>query len=267
MSTGGHQGESPEGALTSQAYWDDRWAAIRLPYVIDPRVHWWGSFVALFERVLWPEPATVLEVGSGACEWLIHFEDRYQARTFGLDYSAVGCRVGAENLRLAGQTPRIVRGDIGALPLQERAFDLVFSAGVIEHFETYADLVGDLARLVRPGGQLLTTVPNFAGWVGVARRWQEPESRDIHLRLRERDLRAAYESAGLAEVEVGHFAALRIPYQALPRVEGLRSGVRAGGVLALKAFDKALVNLYALTGRSIESAWLSSGLYAIGRRR
>ncbi len=196
----------------------------------------------------------------------MYFEHRHGARSFGLDYSPVGCEVGAKNLELAGCTPRIVRGDIRALPLVRGSFDLVFSAGVVEHFEQYGRLIDALAGLVRPGGQLVTTVPNFAGWIGFARGRQDPETSSMHVRIKKADLRAVYQDAGLVDLDIGQFGSLRMPYQSLPRIRGLGSGLRGAAVATGRVLDKALVAGYRVSGRSIESEWLSSGLYAVGRR-
>ena len=255
-----------DAALTSSLYWDEQWRAIRLPYLVNPNTYWWSTFIRLFERSLADRPRTVLEVGCGACEWLIYFERRYAARSFGVDYSSVGCQVGARNLELAGCAGRLVRGDVRALPFAPASFDLVFSLGVVEHFEQYAELIRAMAALVRPGGCLLTTVPNFGGWIGVARRHQDPATSSMHLKIREPNLQTAYDHAGLVDVEIGHFGSFRIPYQPVPPIRGLGSGIRAVPVAAGRLLDKALVAGYRVTGRSIESEWLSSGLYALGRR-
>jgi SAM-dependent methyltransferase len=261
------QNEETNGvALTSSSYWDEQWRGIELPYLVDPAAYWWSTFIRLFERVLSTLPGTVLEVGCGASEWLVYFERRYGARSFGIDYSSVACEIGARNLELAGCSSRIVRADVRALPFRPASFDLVFSAGVVEHFERYADLIHTMGGLVRPGGQLLTTVPNFAGWVGVARSRQDPATASMHLRIHEDDLRAIYAAAGLHDVDVGHFGSFRVPYQTLPRVTGLGSALRAAAATTGRVIDRALVTGYRLTGRSIESEWLSNGLYAVGRR-
>lgn len=265
--TEGTQNEGAgSAALTSSSYWDEQWRGIRLPYLVDPDVYWWSGFIRLFERLLGDAPGTVLEVGSGACEWLVYFERRYGARSFGVDYSPVGCQVGARNLELAGCAPRLVRGDVRSLPFASGSFDLVFSAGVVEHFEQYSGLIDAMAALVRPGGQLLTTVPNFGGWIGIARRRQDPATSSMHLNIRERDLRTVYDHAGLEDVEIGHFGSFRLPYQPLPQIRGLKSGMSAAAVAAVRLLDKALVSGYRVSRRSIESEWLSSGLYAVGRR-
>ena len=49
-----------------------------------------------------------------------------------------------------------------------RAYHIVCSFGLIEHFADWAGLLEVHARLVRPGGLLVISTPNFRGWV---QRW------------------------------------------------------------------------------------------------
>ncbi|WP_369374110.1 class I SAM-dependent methyltransferase [Streptomyces sp. cg36] len=49
---------------------------------------------------------------------------------------------------------RLVRGDVARLPLRANALDAVFGAGLISHLPEPAENLRELARVVRPGGQL-----------------------------------------------------------------------------------------------------------------
>jgi len=44
-------------------------------------------------------------------------------------------------------------------------FDLVCSFGLIEHFENYDEVIRMHLSLLKPGGQLIITTPNFRGWL------------------------------------------------------------------------------------------------------
>lgn len=45
----------------------------------------------------------------------------------------------------------------------DRTFDMVCSFGLIEHFENYDQLILQHASLLKPGGKLVITTPNFRG--------------------------------------------------------------------------------------------------------
>ncbi len=70
-------------------------------------------------------------------------------------------------------------GEITALPFADRAFDLVVACDVVEHVDDDRRAFAELARVLRPGGVLVFSVPLYAQrWtpfdacVGHARRYE-----------------------------------------------------------------------------------------------
>ncbi len=59
----------------------------------------------------------------------------------------------------------ISSGDVAELNGQQHQYDVVFSAGFIEHFPEFEKMILLHARLVKPGGYLYITAPNFGGSV------------------------------------------------------------------------------------------------------
>lgn len=47
----------------------------------------------------------------------------------------------------------------------KKRFDLVCSFGLIEHFENYTDVIKAHIDLVKPGGEIVITTPNFRGFM------------------------------------------------------------------------------------------------------
>jgi SAM-dependent methyltransferase len=55
--------------------------------------------------------------------------------------------------------------DVRSLPFAEASFDVVFSGSTLDHFESAADIqtaLGELCRVLRPGGTLILTLDNPA---------------------------------------------------------------------------------------------------------
>ncbi len=75
----------------------------------------------------------------------------------------------------------------GALPLEDCAFDVVWSSEVIEHVADTARWLSEVRRVLRPTGRLLLTTPNhtrLAILIHGLERYAEPLSDHLHLYTR-----------------------------------------------------------------------------------
>ena len=89
----------------------------------------------------------------------------------------------------------LVRGGAERVPLRGAAFDWVLALDVLEHLKDDAGALAEAARLLKPGGRLVLTVP---AWPGL---WSEHDvALGHHRRYRRADLVRRVRSAGL-EVE------------------------------------------------------------------
>jgi 2-polyprenyl-3-methyl-5-hydroxy-6-metoxy-1,4-benzoquinol methylase len=70
-----------------------------------------------------------------------------------------------------------IRADIQELPFADSSFETVISCETIEHVPSPSKAIAELARVLRPGGRLVLTTPNYLGTLGLYR---------IYLRLRGR---------------------------------------------------------------------------------
>jgi len=83
--------------------------------------------------------------------------------TWGLDYDAHLLRQGWQQRGIPG-----IQADLnGALPLRSEAFDVVTVMDVIEHLTHTSTLVGELYRVLKPGGYAVISTPNLAAWHNV----------------------------------------------------------------------------------------------------
>src|SRR6185295_13338896 len=56
--------------------------------------------------------------------------------------------------------------DAHRIPHASQAFDTVISCETIEHLERPTDAIGEMARVLKPGGRLFLTTPNYLGVMG-----------------------------------------------------------------------------------------------------
>ena len=118
----------------------------------------------------------VLEIGCGrggfTC-WLASRPERERpAEVVAADFSPAALAKGREHaarLGLPGDRVRWEPGDIQAISHPAGSFDTVFSCETIEHVPDPPRAVRELARVLRPGGRLFLTFPNYLGTMGLYR--------------------------------------------------------------------------------------------------
>jgi ubiquinone/menaquinone biosynthesis C-methylase UbiE len=79
-----------------------------------------------------------------------------------LDIESSALEVSQALFEHAGQHARHVQGDLFDMPFDDNQFDVVFNAGVLEHFahEGRRDALREMARITKPGGSIIAAVPN-----------------------------------------------------------------------------------------------------------
>jgi SAM-dependent methyltransferase len=120
--------------------------------------HWWfRGRREIFTRILAPFEGTrqrILDIGFGTGAMLT-FLSRYGS-VVGMDMSVDAIRFA----RTRCDCPMLL-GDITRIPLDTASRDLVTAFDIVEHVDDDAAALRELARVCRPGGHVLLTVPAF----------------------------------------------------------------------------------------------------------
>lgn len=116
------------------------------------------------------DDARVIEVGSGAHGLIFYFGARHGV---GVDPLAVSYR----NLFPRWQNSAATIAAVGEhLPFSDASFDVVLCDNVVDHAESPAGIVGELLRILKPGGLLYFTVnvhhPVYAMAASVHSGWR-----------------------------------------------------------------------------------------------
>lgn len=151
-----HKGDSPE-------HWEETWEKSSFEDALRFCEH--DPLRGLFEQYALPG-TVMLEGGCGLGQYVAHHTAR-GVRVVGLDFAQSTLTM----LRSRYADLMLCAGDVAALPFCNEAFDLYYSGGVVEHFETGAGpALTEARRVLRPGGVLLISVP----YVSLLRRVLSP---------------------------------------------------------------------------------------------
>jgi 2-polyprenyl-3-methyl-5-hydroxy-6-metoxy-1,4-benzoquinol methylase len=97
----------------------------------------------------------VAEIGSGGGHVLRMFP---RARLTAIDVSEVFLDTARKNL--AGYDVKFIKGEVDKLDIPPASYDRIICTEVLEHTVDPAAIMGAMARLLRPGGVAVITVPN-----------------------------------------------------------------------------------------------------------
>ena len=167
-----HRGGGKQGAPVDsiEARWNAKWASLDDTRVVSD----------LSRNENWPwvsqsvkAPGRVLEAGCGFAKW-VAFLDGQGYEAYGIDYSHTAI---ARSLAVWPDL-RLVQGDARNMPYHDDFFDAIVSFGVVEHdIDGPAAALGEMHRVLRPGGVLYCTVPclNYFRRLG----WQALQDRIV----------------------------------------------------------------------------------------
>jgi SAM-dependent methyltransferase len=122
----------------------------------------------------------VLEIGCAPGKLLAFVAAVLRADASGLDYSKRGMEYANQLFQALSIQGDLRCEDLFKTTFQEGAFDVVYSVGVIEHFDDPRDVVERHVRLCKPGGTALIWIPNYGALYGRIQRWCDPANLAIH---------------------------------------------------------------------------------------
>ena len=144
-------------------FWERTWKESSLEgyYKIEKYLVINKKLDKLFKKFLDKGEKKILEIGCAKGKQLIYFAREFGYDIYGVDYSLKGVELAEQNLNLAGVNGIILCEDIFRTSLKEESFDIVYSMGLIEHFENPEEIIDIHIKLLKKGGTFIISMPNF----------------------------------------------------------------------------------------------------------
>lgn len=148
----------------------------------------------------------LLEIGCARSVWLPYFAKEFSFEVYGIDYSEIGYQQAMQILSNEGVKGEIVCADFFSPPgSMLKAFDVVVSFGVLEHFKDTTACIAAFSKFLKPGGLLITNIPNLCGLNGLIQKMINRPIFDIHILFNTNALMQAHRINGLRVISCDYF--------------------------------------------------------------
>lgn len=174
--------------IATEKYWNKSWGSVTLPRGMNP---WKNPIDFRFQRLIKKyveKGSSVLEIGCGGSTWMPFFRREMACRVSGIDYSEDGLWLTHKNMDIQQLPCDLHKGDFLTHDFKGETFDVIFSRGVIEHYEDPRPFFERSMELLNPGGLVITVIPNNRGLFGYFQKKLAPEVFKVHMPFSGKDL-------------------------------------------------------------------------------
>ena len=162
----------------------------------------------------------VLDLGCGEGRHAITAYLHADVQVIGLDLSrrdidiARGRFNDFEDRNATGKSLDFIVGSGLTLPFADASFDRVICSEVLEHIHNYQEVLGEIQRVLKPGGLLAVSVPRFGPeWIcwKLSDAYHEVEGGHVRI-FRRKQLKRAVERVNMVHYATHGAHALHVPY-------------------------------------------------------
>ena len=222
-------------------YWDKAWGTYDIPKEVNPRHRglpnyinrrFYEYFCQIFSNMK-TEGKNFLEIGCARSLWLPYIANEFGFKVYGIDYSEIGCQQAIQLLSNEGVAGDVVCADFFSPPeSMVGVFDVAISFGVVEHFQNTAECISAFSKFLKPGGLLITNIPNMVGLNGLIQKILNRYIFDIHVPLNINTLAHAHQINGLRMISCNYFLFVNL---GVLNIENLQGSMFYTGIARLRS--------------------------------
>ena len=165
-----NRGTFMDNALTNRDKWRDVWAGVKLPAVAKPK----RDIIRQLEKYLpHGKKYSMIEIGCAPGGWLAYFNNNFGYKVAGVEYVETAAAITNKNMNMLAINANVLVQDFFALDCVNNKYDIVFSAGFIEHFSDLSPVMEKICMLSQK--YVVTIVPNVFGINGFISKKLRPK--------------------------------------------------------------------------------------------
>lgn len=102
---------------------------------------------------------SLIDIGCGTGEFLVQLKDRYDSLV-GIDVSSDSIEFAIKKVQ-SFKNVSLYRGELQSFHFLKERFDVCLCLDVLEHVKDLSSLLQEIHRILRPGAEIIVTVPNW----------------------------------------------------------------------------------------------------------
>ena len=189
-----------DNTLKNKEKWENVWAGVKLPTVAKPAYDVQRQFESFLPKTA--AVCSLIEIGCAPGRWMAYFDREFGYHVSGLEYAEVAAAITRKNLDMQGVQGEILVQDFLSWEFELRRYEVVFSAGFIEHFRDVAPVMERICGL--SSRFVVTIVPNLCGINGVIRKLFSPKNFAEHVPIDASTLEALHARCGMRKLFCGY---------------------------------------------------------------
>ena len=187
-------------------YWEKVWETIHIPQ--EKKAEDIHEIHYILTKILPIGKLKLIEIGCAPGSWLVYFYNYFHYSVSGIEYAPKAYNKTVENLKIQNVPAEIFQCDF--FEFKHDPYDIVFSAGFIEHFKDVAFVIQKIVDICAKNGFVITIIPSMEGinwWISKLFR---PHVAMGHFPIKKKELIKYHEQCGLKTLYCNYIGSFHI---------------------------------------------------------